>query len=70
MTVLPDGRLASGAADNTIRLWDLHSLKEITRLEVDAAVLCLAALPGIDGKACCIVAGDRIGRLHWLEVVE
>jgi hypothetical protein len=51
--------------DNTIRLWELASGNEITRLEVDAAVLCLAALP--DGR---LIAADALGRLHWLEIAE
>jgi len=59
------GRLASGSWDGAIRLWDAKTGAEITRLEVDAAVNCLIALP-----AACLVAGDAIGRLHWLEVVD
>ena len=62
LCVLPDGRLASGFVDNTIRLWDTTSGREMTRLEVDASVLCLAAL-----SHNRLVAGDGIGRLHWLE---
>ena len=64
MVLLPDGRLASASWDRTIRLWNIASSKEIVRLEVDAPVFCLAALP--DGR---LVAGDQIGRLHWLEIV-
>jgi WD40 repeat protein len=73
-----DGRLASGSYDGTIRLWDPGSVsgagprsgKEIARLEVDAGVLSLCALPALDGKGCHLVAGDLIGRVHWLEIVE
>jgi hypothetical protein len=61
--------LASGSAgfgsDNSILLWDPRSLQEITRLEVDAAVLCLAALP--DGR---LAAGDQLSRLHWLKILD
>ena len=60
-----DGRLASAAKDRTIRLWNLKTTAEITRLEIDAAVLCLIALH--DGR---LVAGDALGRLHWLDILD
>jgi WD40 repeat protein len=62
---LADGRLASGSEDRTIRLWDVKRSTEIACLEVDAPVWCLAA--AVDGG---LIAGDHIGRLHWLEIVE
>ena len=65
LAVLQNGWLASGSYDNTIRLWDTGSGIEITRLEIDAPVLCLAALS--DGS---LVAGDQIGNLHWLQIVQ
>ncbi|MFZ1106416.1 MAG: hypothetical protein WAN86_26730 [Hyphomicrobiaceae bacterium] len=65
LAVLPDGGLASGGDDGTIRLWDPARGAETARLEVDGAVTCLAALP--DGR---LVAGDALGRLHWLLIVE
>jgi hypothetical protein len=35
----------------------------ITRLDVDSLVACVTAVP--DGS---LVAGDGLGRLHWLEI--
>jgi WD40 repeat protein len=64
LCLLPGGRLASSSYDNTIRLWDIGQQREIARLEADSSVHCLAALPG--GH---LVAGDRLGRLHYLEIV-
>lgn len=64
LAALPDGRLASGARDGTVRLWDPASGAEAARLELDGAVISLAALP--DGR---LVAGDALGRLHWLDVL-
>jgi WD40 repeat protein len=66
LAVLADGRLASGATyDGTIRLWNLVNTKKTCSIEVDGTVLCLAALP--DGR---LVAGDELGQLHWLQIVN
>jgi WD40 repeat protein len=64
LCVLPDGRLASGSYDRTIRLWDVTTGAETARLEADAPFLCLTAPADLH-----LVAGDTLGRLHWLEVV-
>jgi WD40 repeat protein len=56
LCVLPDDRLASGSDDGTIRLWDVTTGAESARL--------LTALADLH-----LVAGDILGRLHWLEVV-
>jgi len=64
LCVLPDGRLASGSYDGTIRLWDVTTGAETARLEADAPLFCLTALADLQ-----LVAGDKLGRLHWLEVV-
>jgi WD40 repeat protein len=65
LALLPGGHLASGSDDKTIRLWNLATRAEMAQLEVDAAVYCLAALPD-----CRLIAGDGLGRLHWLEILE
>jgi WD40 repeat protein len=65
MCVLPDGRLVTGSWDCLVQLWDPRKLGEIARLEVDAHVTCVAAISQTQ-----IAAGDWVGRLYWLEMVD
>ena len=51
---LPSGWLASASYDNTIRVWDRAIKAEIIRLDLDAAISSMMALPG--GR---LVAGDH-----------
>jgi WD40 repeat protein len=67
VAVTPDGRLAlSGSRDQTLRLWDLKSGNEIGIFTADSIMDVLALAP--DG--CTIIAGDELGRVHFLEIVE
>src|SRR5271165_1997137 len=65
--VTPDGRyVVSGSADQTLRLWDLKDGKEILTFTLDGEVsACMAAR---DNRT--IVAGDDLGGLHFLQIVE
>ncbi|MCB9946457.1 MAG: hypothetical protein H6842_01365 [Rhodospirillaceae bacterium] len=53
-----------------MRLWDPATGQELCRLELDAAVDCLAVLPATDDTGWRLIAGDAMGRLHWLEVLD
>jgi WD40 repeat protein len=39
VVVLPDGYVVSGSEDNTMRVWDVASGRQVSRLTLDAAVL-------------------------------
>jgi WD40 repeat protein len=65
LCVLLDGGLASAAYDKTFRLWDTVTRNHITCLEIDAWIKCAATLPNR-----CLVAGDDLGRLHRLEIID
>jgi len=65
LSALPNGLLASGTHGNVLQLWDSANGSEIARLHLDAPVTTiLSVTPNV------IVAGDRLGMLHWLEIVD
>jgi TIR domain/WD domain, G-beta repeat len=67
VAVTLDGRRAvSGSFDRTLRLWDLESGKEIATFTGESYVGSCGVTP--DGRT--IVAGDHLGRMHFLRLVE
>ncbi|MEJ6482603.1 WD40 repeat domain-containing protein, partial [Nostoc punctiforme UO1] len=65
VAIAPDGKTAiSGSDDNTLKLWDLHTRKEISTFIGDSPINCCAFSP--DGLT--IVAGEPSGRVHFLRL--
>jgi hypothetical protein len=62
LAVVPDGPRRRRPHNSAL---DLVRGTETARLEIDVAVICLAALP--DGS---LVAGDMVGGLHWPLIAE
>jgi WD40 repeat protein len=67
VAVMPDGRRAvSASMDRTLRLWDLESGKEIAAFTGEGDMLSCAIVPDRQ----MIIAGDALGRVHFLRLVE
>jgi WD40 repeat protein len=66
VAVTPDGKRAvSASSDKTLKIWDLETGTEIATFTCDVAANCCTII-----DAHRIVAGDILGQLHWLELVE
>jgi WD40 repeat protein len=63
LAALSPNILASASADHSLRIWDVGAGALLTRLDLDAGLTSLAAMP--DGT---LVAGDHAGRVHFLRV--
>jgi WD40 repeat protein len=63
-TITPDGNhVVSGSNDQTLRIWSLVDLREVSRLEGVARFTCIAVAP----NSRDIIAGDVLGNVHFLE---
>jgi len=62
----PDGRRAVSASDDqALKVWDLETAAVVASYTCDASACC-CAFASVSG----IVAGDALGRMHQLELVE
>ena len=66
VALLGNCRIVSGSTDGTLRVWDLESGEALAVTTLDAPVWAVATSP--DGKI--IVAGDKLGRIHFFDLVE
>ena len=65
VAITADGRRAvSASADNTLRVWDLESGKELALLTADGTTTSCAV--SLDGRT--IVAGEATGNMHILKM--
>jgi len=67
VAVTADGkRSVSASEDQTVKVWDLDTGKVVAAFTADAQLLSCAVGP--DGRV--IVAGDALGRVHFLSLEE
>jgi WD40 repeat protein len=65
VAVTPDGKQAiSTLSDNTLNLWNLQTGEVIASFTGESLINCCAVAP--DGVT--IVAGDALGRVHFLRL--
>ncbi|MEG3918101.1 WD40 repeat domain-containing protein [Microcoleus sp. T3_A4] len=65
IAITRDGKhLVSAASDHTLRVWVLLTGEEITRFTADIPLTCCTIAP----EGTTIVAGDRVGQLHFLRL--
>ncbi|MGK7931372.1 MAG: WD40 repeat domain-containing protein [Microcystaceae cyanobacterium] len=61
-----DKIIISGSTDKTVKVWDIKTGNCIATFTAEAAITCVAVAP--DNVA--IVAGDAIGRVHFLKLMN
>ena len=65
VAITPDGQqVVSASEDNTLKVWELESGKEIASFTGESTLKCCAVAP--DGVT--IVAGEASGRVHFLRL--
>ncbi|MEJ2750146.1 MAG: WD40 repeat domain-containing protein, partial [Anaerolineae bacterium] len=67
VAVTPDGRRAiSASSDQTLKVWDLATGKELASIALDGSLSCVA----LANDGVTIVTGDGAGNVYCLRYVE
>ena len=59
------GLAVTGSGDHDVALWDVEAGRRLATFTAEASIRCCAAVPG---TAPTIVAGDRLGNVHFLRI--